>query len=119
MLWRLATNRFCIGWSTELSKNYLFTEKGKKQFNKLSAKDKQAVAEVAIADAVNKALSKHIPEAIIQGRRLSLESLYQKHVQNIDRMATGDKEWVLAVNQLLSDIRLGHVEYEKMMGKSE
>lgn len=97
-----------------MSKNYLFTKKGKKQFNELSEKDKQAVAEVAIADAVNKALSKHIPEAIVRGGQLKMNALYERHVQAIDKMATDDKEWVLAVNQLLSDIRLGHVEYEKM-----
>lgn len=101
-----------------MSKNYLFTKKGKNKFNKLSTKDKQAVAEVAIADAVNKALSKHIPEAIIRGGQLKMNVLYERHVQEIDKMATGDKEWVCAVESLLSEIRTERLKYVKMMERS-
>lgn len=101
-----------------MSKNYLFTKKGKKQFSKLSAKDKQTVAEVAIADAVNKALSKHIPEAIVRGCQLKMNALYERHVKEIDKMATGDKEWICAVESLLSEIRTERLKFVKMMERS-
>lgn len=102
-----------------MSKNYLFTKKGKKQFNKLSAQDKQVVAEVAIADAVEKALSKYIPDAILCGRRLALQGLYEKYVKEIDNGSLDDGEKQIITDKILSDIRIGHVEYEKAMGLRE
>ena len=102
-----------------MSKDYLFTKKGKNKFNKLSEKDKQAVANMAITDAVNKVMREKITESMIAGMRLQIESLYQKHVQEIDKLDIKTPEWLLAVEQLMSTIRLGRFEYEKISAKKE
>lgn len=93
---------------------YLFSKKGKRKFNKLSDADKKVVAELAVKEAVNPAMRKAISDAMITGMRLKAEALYQKYVQNMDKLEHQSDDWLSYVDKLVSAIRLDHIEYEKM-----
>ncbi len=93
--------------------NYLYSKKGKKQFNKLSNEDKVAVAQVAIADAVNNAMRKDITDAMTNGMLFQMESLYNRFVRKADQMTLDSDEWLAMVDNLMSDIRIGHLKYEQ------
>ncbi len=99
--------------------NYLFSKKGKKQFNKLSNDDKIAVAQVAIADAVNNAMRKDITDAMTNGMLFQMESLYNRFVRKADQLTLDSDEWLATVDNLMSDIRVGHLKYEQWWSKRE
>lgn len=75
--------------------------------------------EAAISDEISKVMRDKITTSMITGMRLQLESLYKSHVKNIDSMENGSSEWISGVEKLLSEIRVGHVNYEKMVNGEE
>lgn len=93
-----------------------WAKKQKKEFNRLSPADKQKVTEVAIAQAVNSALMKHIPDATITGELLRSNELYERYVRTLDDMTVNSFEWAEEVQRLLSDIRTGYLKYQQKYG---
>lgn len=93
-----------------------WTKKQEKEFNRLFPADKQKVTEVAIAQAVNSALMKHIPDATITGELLRSNELYERYVRKLDDMTVNSFEWAEEVQRLLSDIRTGYLKYQQKFG---
>lgn len=87
--------------------------KFEKDFKKLDTEKKTEVIQGAFMEQVNHTMSKEIAKAMRDGIMLGKEQVYNKYVKDIDEKRKGSKEWYEAVDQLLSYLRVSHIEMEK------
>lgn len=97
----------------------LFTKKQAKEFAKLSKEDRQKFLELAFSQAVDNALRKHIPLAMVSGMRLRSDALYEKYVRKLDELCVDTTEWNEMVEKMLSEIRTDYLSNRKEERKSE
>lgn len=97
----------------------LFSKQWFKEFNKQSNDDKQKILQVIVEEMVNKALTTAYTDSMITGMYYRCESLYEKYVQPLDKLDSHSEEWSTLVAKLLSEIRVAHLEYEKLNAKKE
>ena len=101
----------------------LYSDKWWKKFNKLSKSDKIVVIKTIIANEIDKALLRHLPEQTIFGMEMKVNSLYNGYVKELDEMVQGSADWNAIVERLLSEIREGRLayvqHYENMMKNKE
>lgn len=84
-----------------------------KEFKDLDQEKKTEVIQTAFMEQVNHTMSKEIAKAMRDGIQLGKEQLYEKYVKDIDGKRKSSKEWYDAVDQLLSVLRVNHIEMEK------
>lgn len=103
-----------------MKKKYkLFSKQWFKEFNKQSDEDKRKLMEVIIAEMVNKALRTAYTDSVITGMHYRVEALYERYVQQIDKLDSSSEEWSTLVSRLLSEIRVSHIAHEKMKKQKE
>lgn len=84
-----------------------------KEFQKLDTEKKTEVIQGAFMEQVNHTMGKEVAKSIKTGIELEREQIYKKYVTEIDGKKKGSKDWYTSVDQLLSYLRVSHIEAEK------
>ena len=90
-----------------------WTKKQQREFNRLPPEEKEKVLEVAIAQAVSNKLAKFFMDFTISGELIRSNELYTRYVKELDNMTVNSFEWAETVERLLSDIRVGYLNYKQ------
>lgn len=89
------------------------SKKDKKAFNKLSNEEKAEIIQANVTDKVSGILLNAITNATIDSMLNTYEMLYQDFVKPYDE-SMSDHSYV---DQLLSELRIKHLEYVKRQNK--
>lgn len=91
--------------------------KQRRAFDKLDGEKKKEAMGLAIQHEFSKVLAKHVSTAMVDGMDLQSSHLYKKFVSRIDSGDLSEEEKNDCIEQLLSSIRKGHINYVKHHGK--
>lgn len=91
----------------------------KRKFNRMSKEDKAKIIEAAVQQEISPHLASKLCDGMITGMDLQNHHLYKKYVSKIDSGSLSGEERHTCMEQLLSAIRLGHIEHVKRFGDTE
>lgn len=96
------------------------SQKEKQDFNNLDSNKKSELIQTAFIEKISPVMANQIAKAMISGSNQEDERLYKKYVEKMDLFCShGDENWMDLVNQLLSYLRMAHLEYEKNKIKNQ